>query len=295
MDKIYVSIASYLDGELSNTVYSMLEKADNPQRVFAYIYSQDTDDGHPKLENLFDFFNVKEYFYHKTNYLNARGVGFARHITQQALNESFKYYLQVDSHTQFVKGWDTLLINEYERCQIFWGKFIFTSYPLGYDYHKSGNYVFPENQEPPAVNIRHSPAVFKFEPKYTSYVEGNNGQETGYFCAGQAFGYSKYFIQVPYDKNIYFQGEEQTLSIRMYSSGIRLIAPSKTFLYHDYNGINRKRHWEKNENWEAIDEQSNRRIESFFDGTIDKEFGIVSDTRYKKWIETFVTDPDPEQ
>ena len=78
VDSIFVSIASFRDTELTNTLYSLLSQAKNLSKIHICIFSQDEDDKHPKLESLFDLFEVSDYTYEKVNYLNSTGVGYAK-------------------------------------------------------------------------------------------------------------------------------------------------------------------------------------------------------------------------
>lgn len=286
-DSIYLSIASYRDSELVNTVYSALSNALDRQRVFFYIFSQDEE--HPKLESLFDMFGTTNYFYNKEHHSVSTGVGYARSITQSLLSQKYKYYLQVDSHTQFSKDWDSRIISDYERLVSTWGDYIFSTYPPGYTYQKFGDIKFDTDGTSPAITIR--PAtdqVFKFEPKYGEYYGGEEGQESAYFCAGLAFGYSKFFIQVPYDKDIYFQGEEHTISLRFYDKGIKIICPPSVYLFHDYEGSRRKRNWDDNPSWGGYEERSAERIRRFLDGEGLDGYGLSSIDRYHQWVSCYV-------
>ena len=151
MDKIFVSIASYRDQELLDTVFSILKQAKNPERLFLSIFSQ--DDNHPNLEHLFELFNVKHYVYKKIHYSDARGVGYARAETQKPLNNSYKYYLQVDSHTQFIEHWDEKIVDHYEKAIGYWGDLIFTAYPGTYEYTETGNLKFATVLVPTCLRI----------------------------------------------------------------------------------------------------------------------------------------------
>ena len=51
VDSIFVSIASFRDAELTNTLYSLLSQAKDLGKIHVCIFSQDEDDKHPKLEN----------------------------------------------------------------------------------------------------------------------------------------------------------------------------------------------------------------------------------------------------
>jgi len=291
-DFIYLAIASYRDSELTNTVYSALSNAANGHRVFFYIFSQ--DETHPKLESIFDFFDVQEYFYDKEHHSVSKGVGYARSRTQSLLSDKYKYYLQVDSHTQFSKDWDSRLISDYERLLPRWGDFIFSTYPPGYNYHKFGDIHFDTDGVTPAIAIRSAPdKIFTFEPKYSTYYGKEEGQESAYFCAGLAFGYSKFFMQVPYDKKIYFQGEEHTLSLRFFDRGIKIVCPPSVYLFHDYEGSRRKRNWDDNNEWVKIEKKSAERIVKFFQGDPLDGYGLSSIEKYHEWFSCYVSLLEP--
>jgi hypothetical protein len=290
MDKIFVSIASYRDQELMDTIFSILRQAKNPERIFISIFSQDST--HPFLENLFLSFNINDFLYQKVHYKQARGVGYARAQTQKALNDSYKYYLQVDSHTQFIKDWDEKIINDYEKAFQYWGDLIFTAYPGSYDYTENGNIKVSDSLIPTCLRIQpassDSPVVY--EPRYKDYSGGEIGEYHGYFCAGLAFGYSKYFIEVPYDEQIYFNGEEQTLAIRFYCKDIKLVAPPYNYCFHHYTGKKRLRHWEVgDESWKEYDELGKKRLSDFFNYKLDATYGISNKDKYHMWQSCFIT------
>ena len=294
MDKIFVSIASYRDQELLDTVFSILKHAKNPKRLFLSIFSQ--DENHPNLEHLFSLFNIKEYSYKKIHYSDARGVGYARAETQKPLNSTYKYYLQVDSHTQFIQDWDDKIVDHYEKAIGYWGNLIFTAYPGTYEYTETGNLKFATSLVPTCLRIQPAEpnSPIRFEPKYKEYVGGDIGEFHGYFCAGLAFGYAQYFIDVPYDDQIYFNGEEQTLAIRFYCKDIKLLAPPYNYCFHHYTGLKRLRHWQNNETWKKYDDIGIQRLNDFFDYKLDATYGISNKEKYHMWQSCFVT-PRPTE
>ena len=286
---IYVAIASYRDTELSNTIYSALFNAKYKDRLFFYIFSQDEDSLHPPLEKLFDFFGVSSYFYDKENFQLSTGVGYARSRASSMLSDRHRYFLQVDSHTQFSKDWDQRLIDDYEKLKDVWGRYIFSTYPPGYVYERFGDIKFHTDGIPPALDIFNLPdAVFKFESKYTQYLGEELGQSTGYFCAGFGFGYSELFKLVPYDKHIYFQGEEQTMSIRFFANDIKIVCPPSVYVFHDYEGSRRFRHWEKNDGWKEHERVSNQRLNDFFNNNLESPYGPGSLENIEAWKDCYV-------
>jgi len=289
MEKIFVSIASYRDEELLDTVFSILRQSENPQRLFLSIFSQDSK--HPKLEDIFSLFDVKDYNYERVHYDDAKGVGYARYKTQIPLNKTYKYYFQVDSHTQFIKNWDTVLIDDYERCVSVWGDSILTAYPGTYEYTETGNIRLASSLTPTCLRVQDvdGQGPTRYEAKYKHYFGQDMGEFHGFFCGGMAFGYTKHFLEVPYDPNIYFNGEEQTMSIRFYCKDIKLIAPPKNYCFHHYTGKKRIRHWENNEAWKKYDESGINRLNDFFEYKLNDIYGISDIEKYHMWQFCFIT------
>lgn len=291
MDKIFLAIPSYLDEELYGTVFSCLSSAKNKDRIFLSIFSQDED--HAKLENIFTRFSFNNYKYEKINYLDAKGVGYARYITQKPLSLDYKYYFQVDSHTIFVNNWDSKIIEDYESFIPYWGDYIFTAYPPGYDYDENNFIDIKSPNSYTCLKIRKSKnETTKYESKYKTHSNSLQGDYHGFFCAGMAFGYTKHFLKVPYDPEIYFQGEEQTMSIRFYENDIKLVAPADVYCYHNYQGHKRIRHWEKNKDWTEYEKRSTERLHSFFQLKDLGIYGINNKDKYQQWIDCFVVNEE---
>lgn len=288
MDKIYVSIASYRDKELVDTVYSLLRRAKNPERVFVSVFSQ--NEFHPLLENIFSLFGVKDFYYEKVHFSEAKGVGYARKKTQEKLSLDFKYYMQVDSHTRFIQDWDSLLISEYSESQDFWKiPIIFSSYPVPYTYDKSGNEVITETDKANIIDIKYSEGPLLYKAEYKTKEISKYGELHGHFCAGFVFCLSEYMLKIPYDHNLYFIGEEHTMSIRFFCEGIYIVAPDKSYIYHHYYGEKtRDKHWEIDPNWGEYEKSSFARIEKFFLFEELEGYGIKDRSRYDLWKNRFL-------
>jgi hypothetical protein len=285
--KIYVSIASYMDEELYSTVEDLFANAAYPKRIFLSVFSQ--HQVHPELEEIFDNFNIENYEYNKADESRATGVGFARSVTQQSLSTKYDYYLQIDSHTRFIKHWDTKLISDYEMSESKWGKFIYSTYPPAYYYEPDGSVrIDYHGGYPPVSRVVKWVEPFYAKPEYCDYLEGPEGQYTGYFCAGLAFGKTKYFLDVPYDPYLYFQGEEQTMSIRFYDNGVKIVCPPRAYIAHNYGTDKRKRHWAFNQDTKAADDMSQQRLYEFFDNKIKKPYGVNNGANIKKWLEEHI-------
>ena len=109
-NKIFISIASYRDPVLLMTINSALENADNPDNIHFGLVVQDFDRDIPSFEK------YKNISLIKMHPRDAMGAGFARHKAIDLLKDE-DYFLQIDSHTIFAKGWDSIAINQLRYAQ----------------------------------------------------------------------------------------------------------------------------------------------------------------------------------
>ena len=110
---IFVSIASYRDSVCSTTVESLFSMADNPKDVFVGICQQNNcnEDQECVNSNSSIISNyIKNIRTIRIPHYEAKGPTWARYLCS-TLWDGEKYYFQIDSHTKFIKGWDTKCIN----------------------------------------------------------------------------------------------------------------------------------------------------------------------------------------
>lgn len=283
MDKIYVSVASFMDLELGFTVHDMLDKARYPNRLFISIYDQ--DDRHVDLSKIFEKFDFDSYVHKKVHYSESRGVGHARHETQKNLSIGYKYYFQIDSHTRFEQDWDVNLVDDYEFSRYYWDDHIFSTYPQPFKYNEDNDVVLVNEDYSNNLKIVSSGSDTVFEAKYDGIIENFEGRETGYFCGGFAFGYANLFPK----NNVYayFNGEEQMMSLRLFENGVQIVAPHRNYVFHDYDAHLRKRNWDKVSNWTEHKKKSSEVLKNFFDGKLLKPFGVSRNT-IDNFIQKFV-------
>lgn len=257
---IFVSIASYRDPDCQNTVRDLFEKATCPDRVFIGICLQVVpgEDGNclvslPERSGQLRIDEIPVW--------ESRGACWARSRIQ-ALWRGEDYFLQVDSHMRFVRGWDEKLIAMLAKCPS--EKPVLSTYPLSFtppDTFAEDNIVYlcPRGFDEQGVlrndststSLDKAPAV-----PLPSFLIG----------AGLVFTRGKVVEEVPYDPQIYFQGEEITFAVRLWTSGWDIFTPNEVIAYHDYgvrpNGAlpDRVRHWEDKKDWYALDQISKGRI-----------------------------------
>lgn len=232
---IFVSIASYRDSDCINTLMSMFDKADEPERVFAGVCEQNTSDGDEVcLPAEFEWHDQVRRISLPSK--EAKGPTYARYLCS-TLYRNETYFLQLDSHMRFVKGWDTAAIAMLEACES--KKPVLTHYPL--DWSSKGAKGVPVlcKSKPDAntglatfeaVTLPSTP-----EPKPVPFVAG-----------GFTMGPGSMVRDVPYDPDLphLFQGEELLYSARLWTHGYDFFTPTRNLVYHHYYRKGSPKFWD---------------------------------------------------
>jgi len=230
---IFVSIAAYRDPELVKTIASALAEAENPEQLtFGICWQRGKEDGdyaamHQVMED--PRFTVKEF-----DYEESQGPCWARSIAN-SLIKAEDYFLQIDSHMRFAEGWDLILVDMLDRCPS--DKAVISTYPSTYNSTTEWRsnefwHMIPSNKDDSGV-MRFCPVVRKERRLRASM----------YLAAGFIFSRRQFAIDVPYDPDLYFHGEEISLSVRAWTRGYDFFLPDKRVVWHEYSGGKRIRHW----------------------------------------------------
>ncbi len=240
-DRIFVSLASYRDVELRNTVNDLFAKAKFKDRVFVGILNQ-IDLKEEKYLIIGKRANVREVIY---NYKASEGCTWARNYILKNLRKDEEFVLQVDSHSRFDQDWDIHVLEEYSLLPKH--DCVLTSYPPAFEPDK------PLDTTPKHVFMKFRDVHYSGLPLFLADIGTFKPNDlkgptiTPALSAGCFFGPSNIFDRVPYDPFIYFFGEEQSYAIRLYTHGIDLYCPRKTFIYHYYYDASKnkikKLHW----------------------------------------------------
>lgn len=237
--RIFVQIPSYRDRECQWTVQDLFAKARHPERIFVGICWQfdpqsDADcfqvEVHPEQVRRVDF--------HVTQ---AKGLGWARAQAQE-LWRGEEFMLQIDSHMRFVADWDERMLAELAACPSL--RPVLTIYPACY---------WPpdelQEQNHGQVVVQ---AVERFNPsgilQYTCHTASPDVPRDSPFLSsglagGFVFGSSRMIEDVPPDPDLYFEGEEPNLAVRLWTHGYDLFSPRETLIYHYYRRIDSRRPW----------------------------------------------------
>lgn len=264
MEKIFVQIASYRDPELVKTITDCIEKAKYPENLtFGVCWQYGADE-----VGVEDFLkNVPNLKYEKVEHFKSRGLCWARSIIQK-MWDGEEYTLQLDSHHRFAQDWDSELLDMMEKTGS--EKPIIGSYAGMYD--PDENKLLNTDPYKMVADRFTDSGTIIFRPHSIPGYEKLDAPIPARFVSGHYFfTIGKHCEEYRYDPNIYFAGDEISLSIRSYTLGYDLFHPHKTVVWHEYTRKNRVKHWddfnEKNKNegsidstWSEIDQAGKKRL-----------------------------------
>lgn len=238
-DKIFISIASYRDPEIIPTILDCISKAQSKYRLHFGVCLQDDRIMLRKLKNIKKKYGIKikTVFCH---WRESQGACWARYVIQRKLYKNEKYYLQLDSHHRFIEQWDAVLIDMLEKLKTNHDKNIIGGYCPGY--------TKKNNCDPGALRIS---SFDTFGPDgdliFRPHVVTQKLEEPVFpakFLSGHFIFADGFFVkECMYDPNMYFRGEEITLSARAYTSGYKFYHPSFPIVWHYYIREEADKHW----------------------------------------------------
>lgn len=255
---IFVSIASYRDSELVPTVLDALAKAHRPERLrFGICWQHGADEditplrNHPQIQIM------------DVGWREARGACWARAECMK-MYDGEDHFLQLDSHHRFVDRWDEKVLHQLRLAPS--DKPIISAYLPVYELD-----IAPDPHAPPLMFVPYEFGADDHIPRVCPLpIEDWRDRDLpvrARFVSGHFLLAAGRFVEeVPYDPEMYFHGEEITLSVRAYTWGWDLFHPIRTFLYHNYGGFYRRKHWDDHHrgapvrlSWSARDRSSRMR------------------------------------
>jgi hypothetical protein len=231
METILVFIACRLDNDLLNTVNDLLDKANEPNNLDIVIYNQDFEEGMWQQSQFPDnvtLINVRE---DKT-----RNVTQVRAHAHLYIKPSHKYYLCIDAHTRFDKGWDKIMVDAVDNYD---GDCLITCYPKVYTSKDGVDTYSKHNQH--MVNVLKSDIHCNYKFRFTAEAIENKGD---YYRSLGAGGYHisdiYWLANVGYDPYAGWQFEELDMTLRSYTNGYDVVNYKDTPIYHLYDHSQRK-------------------------------------------------------
>lgn len=254
--KIFVQIASYRDPECQHTVEDLFDKARYPKRVNVGICWQFEKDLDQKCFEV-PYKYPEQVRVYEVPAKEGKGVCWARNITQ-SLWRGEEYTLVIDSHMRFVDYWDEVMISQLKACNS--KKALLTAYPAAY--------TPPDKLEPnPRPTIQ--------RPNFFDKIGDIRGKgefldkvpekplKGMFIAAGFMFSKSDVIEEVPYDPHMYFNQEEVSYALRLYTHGWDVYHPNKVMIYHYYKKPGQTEiplHWSDNSEWSKMQSIARKRF-----------------------------------
>jgi len=268
-DSVFVSMASYRDEYCPETLKSMYLKAEHPDKVFTGLVLQNClshcrtgvldhagtiKDTEPDIDCYKVFCEsdegkrhcaegrVRLLFINETESLGpAQGRYFASKLWYGE-----QWFMQIDAHCTFAKGWDTEMIEEYNSCPTKNPKRILTTYPPSPDdpnwEHQKGLRIC----DPLFASSDIESQIVRLEGSMQFDHEDKGPRFAPFIAAGFFFTHSSFLADIPFDPLMpfVFMGEEILLSSRFWTNGWDIFSPSKNVLTHVYVRRHRPKFWE---------------------------------------------------
>jgi hypothetical protein len=225
---IFVSVASYRDELCSDTLQSIFDMADDESRVFVGVCQQNKQ-GEDKEVCVTDQLSPgrrQRVRVIEVDFSAAKGPTYARYLCAR-LFRGETWFCQIDSHTTFVKGWDTKAIQNIHACPS--DRPILTHYPHDVkNMHDQSVPVLCKSRFDPHVGV----------PTFEAVVQSvsSKPRRVPFMSGGFVFTSGKFLSDVPLDPTLYhlFQGEEILLSARAYTTGYDCFTPTQNLVGHVY-------------------------------------------------------------
>ena len=273
---IFVSIPSYRDADCRDTVYNMFERASNANNIFAGVVQQNKEkkedcfDKCPDCKKRKDSGNIKVTDF---DYKDAKGPCFARYEASK-LWDGEEFYLEIDSHTDFVQGWDDILLDEWRSTgdpnAVLGG---YPPTPEQLEKIQSGK----SKNFPMMCNVfMNKDGLPQVKAKMVAIPSDNIPVLMPFVGSNLKLMPSRALIDVPYDPhlNFLFFGEELLHSARLWTSGYNFYAPVKVVASHKYGRKGSPKFWNDQKNYETCRKQAIKRVKYLlgFGGEVPEDF-----------------------
>lgn len=229
---IFISIASYRDKNCNFTIKSIYNNAKFPENIYIGICQQnkntDIDSLHDIINN-----NIKII---RIDYIDAKGPVYARYLAS-TLYDNEEYYLQIDSHTIFIKNWDIICINSIKNLKKISDKPVLSHYPRDYpekDIKNKNKFYVTYVKNLKFIKNKNF-KIIQYEG--ARFIDTNNSFIKTPFVTGNfLFLEASFLKEIPYDNTLHYlhHGEEILHSLRFYTYGYDIFIPNQNIVYHNY-------------------------------------------------------------
>lgn len=268
---IFVQIAAYRDSELGPTMRDCFAKAKRPQNLRIGLCLQDDLDTDYGVD-----FNDSRIRLIRVHWRESQGVCWARNKTQ-TLYDGEAFTLQIDSHHRFAEHWDDILVKDFEQCDS--SRPILSTYPGSY-YPETGKYATKAPNKIVLSRFDHKGSLKRYPLGYKANSD-LRPIPARMIAAGFLFAQGQFCEDIAYDPEMYFAGEELSLTVRGFTHGYDIFHPQRNILWHEYVRESKPKHWfdhtesdRYEDNLIALRERDD--MERFYDllNNVDSDFGV---------------------
>jgi hypothetical protein len=235
---IFLSIASFRDTRCSLTLEDAFKFADDPDSLVVGICEQNAEDPEMCLKK-----PIKKGEVRVTSVPSdtARGPCVAREKISR-LWQGEDIFMQIDAHSSFVKGWDTLVRKAWKKRPV--DKCVLTGYPVAATKDITAENI-KSSQDVPVISHIWFPS--KDSPneimqQADSFVKPGKYCRTRGIAGGCLIMAGSTLKEVPLDGSLkdLFQGEESLYAARLYTHGFELLGLPYNFILHDYDSSDKE-------------------------------------------------------
>ena len=260
--------------QLVPTVVDLITKAHEPALLrFGICWQHDPDD------SPLPFAGDERFRILDVDWRDSRGACWARAEIMK-LWDGEQWYLQTDSHCRFIQGWDTKLIRMMGQTGS--PKPILSTYANAFTPREPGSMLPEILSGPPqliALETFTDLGIPKLKPlEMIDAASRNRPAAARFLSAGFLFAPGKFIEEVPYDPELYFFGEEISMTLRAFTAGYDLFHPIENVAWHDYVRAYAIRHWEdhasttsdvvqqRSQTWGDLDKLSQQKVQLLLHG-----------------------------
>ncbi|MFI4976297.1 MAG: PqqD family peptide modification chaperone [Caulobacterales bacterium] len=249
-----MSIASYRDPQLAPTIEDCLAKARFPQRLrFGVCWQHGPEEVAPSQ------FADARFRVLDVDWRDSRGACWARAEVMK-LWRGEDWFLQLDSHHRFVSDWDVKLLAQAAATGS--AKPLLTTYAT--PFAPGHPDILGEEPMLMAFDRFTEDGLVLFRPAYIPQEAHARGPVPARFVSAHfLLAPGRFVEEVPYDPELYFIGEEITLTVRAFTHGYDLFHPSEIIVWHEYTRAGRNKHWDDHspenrtrQSWDKLDPPS---------------------------------------
>jgi len=156
---IFVSVPSVQDKEIFNLSEQIFDEADNPDSIYLGICHSVPFKSKKNINEITKKISGKNISQEFINFYRKMGVGHGRKFAM-SLYSGQDYVLQIDAHTNFLKSWDSQILDMYHSVphKMQGDKYILTAYLGGYQIIEDNKRISPD----------------EYIPRYSCFLSKNN-------------------------------------------------------------------------------------------------------------------------